>query len=86
MADGYSAEVPQLPGEKLFMNYSSCLHFDKSTIVADVNVNGAFSKDLSFYKGTSALDPKTVTELTFTANIRGFEKINSSEFFKHMIR
>lgn len=86
IADGYSAEIPQLPDEKLFVNYSCGLYFDKAATVEDIHVNGVFSKDLSFYKSTSVLDPKAITELTLASNVPGFEKINPREFFKRMIR
>ncbi|MBL7931203.1 MAG: J domain-containing protein [Bacteroidia bacterium] len=85
VADNFSAEIPQLPDERLFVNFSSGLNFDKSLYLEQAGVTGAFSTDLSFYKAKNSIDPKEVTELSLGFNAPGFDKTNSLEFFKRMI-
>lgn len=84
--DGYSAHVHQLPAEQLSVNFSSGLYFDKTKYLAEVNVSGAFSEELSFYKSVFSIDPESSPELTITPDARGFKKTDSKEFFKRMTK
>lgn len=82
MTDNLSAEVSQLPAEPISVYYSSGLDFSYSRKLSEVNVSGAFTKDLAFYKSTR---PEHLSgELTLRqGDNEGFERINEAEFFKY---
>jgi curved DNA-binding protein CbpA len=86
MEDGYSAEVPQLPNEALYINYSSGKDFDPAKEIEGVNVSGAFTKNLNFYKDLKPLQPGAGEIVLTTNENNNFSRTDAKEFFKRVKR
>jgi curved DNA-binding protein CbpA len=79
--EGYSAEIPQLPNDSLYIKYSSGKNWDENKKVYDSKVKGAFSENLRFYESISPLGMSAVNALTITGKDTEFKEITGEEFF-----
>lgn len=84
LPDNLSMEVSQLPTQPLYIYYCSGSQFSNSKYLKEVNVQGAFTKDLSFYKSIRPSRLSSATQLILLPDgNEGFEKISEKEFFKY---
>jgi len=83
LESNFSAQVPQLPKEELYIRYSSGLKFDADKTISGTTVQGAFIEDLAFYKNNQPFSLSAMNELSLKNGINeGFERISAKEFFK----
>lgn len=82
ISDGFFAEIPQLPAEKLKIRYSSGKKWKASHFYDKANIYGGFSSSADFYRGRNELDLMNENELTIVNGVNeGFTRINEIEFF-----
>ncbi|WP_317899349.1 J domain-containing protein [Aurantibacillus circumpalustris] len=83
LKENISATVTQLPKKPLFIYYCSGSNFDYSKYLTPSEVNGAFTKNLKFYKSVKENKLNSLNELTLLQGVNeGFEQIDERTFFK----
>jgi hypothetical protein len=81
----YSAEVPQLPQEKLEIRYTTGKHFNSKLSLAQTGIRGGFSEDPHFYKSITPVSLQQQNELTLMpGENQGFKSIEAPEFFEKL--
>ncbi len=80
--DGYYAEIPQLPKNKIIVKYSSGQNWNFELQLKETKLFGAFTKNLSFFKSVKATELGAINEITLLTGVNeGFKNINEQEFF-----
>ncbi|MBK9285828.1 MAG: J domain-containing protein [Sphingobacteriaceae bacterium] len=81
IADGFLAEITQLPGQLFNIRYSLGKNWKPSKI-NKANKPGGFTQNKEFYKNDVPFEINALNELTLVSGINeGFTKINEQEFF-----
>ncbi len=81
--NNFSGKISGLPAQELTIYYSSGSDFDSTKQLEEVKVQGAFTKNLSFYKSIKTKLLSSFNELTLLPDDKAFEKISEKEFFKY---
>jgi len=85
LPENTSAEISELPRGKLYISYSAGSNFDYLRTLDTVNVRGAFTTYLAFYKSKKALSAKEYEVVTLGPGLnKGFERTDEIEFFKEI--
>ncbi len=79
---GFSAEIPQLPKDDVYVRYSAGLNWDFDHELKEARLRGSFTKGLNFYKSVTKTELGPMNEITLVTGLNeGFETINEKEFF-----
>lgn len=82
ISNGFYAEIPQLPKKPIEVRYSSGSNWNHEFLLKEVNLYGAFTKDLNFYKSMPSDDLGGLNELTLNKGINeGFTLVDQKQFF-----
>lgn len=81
--DTFSTKMSGLPEKEVSIYYCSGSDFDRTKQLEEVNVQGAFTKNLSFYKSIKATPLSSFNALTLLPGDKAFKKISEGEFFKY---
>jgi curved DNA-binding protein CbpA len=82
IADGYFAEITQLPQEAIHIRYNTGKDWKFDQQLEEVNLRGGFTKNSKFYQSAYATELGPINEITLVEGLNeGFEKIKEKEFF-----
>ncbi|MGZ3899387.1 MAG: DnaJ domain-containing protein, partial [Bacteroidia bacterium] len=80
--DGFYAEIPQLPSKPIQIKYESGKKWDSEKEIKGVNIKGAFTENLRFFKSMSTIEPGILNQVTLIPGVnQGFIPISPEEFF-----
>jgi curved DNA-binding protein CbpA len=82
IAQGFYAELLELPKDPLTIKYCTGLYFDYLNELKEVGVLGAFKENLEFFESNQPTTLNSINELTLqSGSNQGFKKVSEKEFF-----